>query len=61
MKAPTFIHMQATKRVLRYIKQAPEQGILLASTVATAKLTTYCHSDWASCLFPRRSFHPREG
>ena len=54
MQAPTSVHMQAARRVLRYIKNAPAQGILLASTAA-AQLTAYCDSDWASCPFSRRS------
>lgn len=46
--------MQATKRVLRYLKGTSGQGLLLASTSA-AQLTAYCDSDWASCPTSRRS------
>ena len=54
MQKPTSDHMQAAKRLLKYLAYNPGQGILLASTSA-AKLTGYCDSDWASCSFSRRS------
>ncbi|XP_019105411.2 uncharacterized mitochondrial protein AtMg00810-like [Beta vulgaris subsp. vulgaris] len=54
MQAPTSTHMQAARRVLRYLKLAPEQGILLANNTA-ATLTAYCDSNWASCPYSRRS------
>lgn len=54
MQKPTSYHMQAAKRLLKYLTLNPGQGILLASTSAT-KLTGYCDSDWASCSFSRRS------
>lgn len=54
MQAPTSDHMQAAKKLLRYLAGNPGQGILLASTSA-AQLTAYCDSDWAGCEFSRRS------
>ncbi|XP_074314341.1 secreted RxLR effector protein 161-like [Silene latifolia] len=54
LQSPTSDHMQAARRVLRYLKSAPHQGVLFASTSA-AQLTAYCDSDWASCPFSRRS------
>lgn len=54
MHNPTNVHMQAGKRVLRYLAGSPSQGILLASHSA-AKLTAFCDSDWASCPTTRRS------
>lgn len=48
MQKPTNVHMQAAKRVLRYLLNNPAQGIMLASSSA-AQLTAYCDSDWASC------------
>lgn len=54
MHQPTNIHMQAAKRLLRYLLGTYNQGILLASTSA-ARLTAYCDSDWASCPMSRRS------
>ena len=44
MQSPTNIHMQDALHVLRYIKQAPSQGILLAEDCLLV-LTTYCDSD----------------
>ena len=54
MQKPTNVHMQAAKRILRYLIGNPEQGILLASSSA-AELTAYCDSDWASCPTTRKS------
>lgn len=54
MNAPTTVHYQAAKRLLRYLAGSPAQGILLASSSA-AHLTAYCDSDWASCLATRKS------
>lgn len=54
MQRPTTVHMQAAKRVLRYLLTNPGQGILLASNSA-AQLTAYCDSDWASCPTSRKS------
>lgn len=54
MQKPTTVHMQAAKRVLRYLLNNPGQGILLASNSA-AQLTAYCDIDWASCPTSRKS------
>lgn len=54
MHSPTSTHMQAAKRLLRYLLHSPAQGILLASSSA-AHLQAYCDSDWASCPTTRRS------
>lgn len=54
MHKPTTVHMQAAKRILRYLNSSPGQGILLASKSA-AVLTAYTYSDWASCPMTRRS------
>lgn len=53
MNAPT-AHLQAAKRLLRYLAGSSSQGILLASTSA-AHLIAYCDSDWASCLATKKS------
>lgn len=54
MHSPTTSHMQAAKRLLRYLAGSPSQGILLASSSA-AQLTACCDSDWARCPSSRRS------
>lgn len=54
MHQPTSIHLQAAKRLLRYLIATESQGILLASR-SSAQLTAYCDSDWASCPVNRRS------
>lgn len=54
MHQPTTIHMQAAKRILRYLNNNPSQGILLTSS-SEASLIAYCDSDWAGCPMSRRS------
>lgn len=54
MQRPTTEHMNAAKRLLKYLAGNTSQGILLVSHSA-AQLTAYCDSDWASCSFSRRS------
>lgn len=54
MHKPTTAHLQAAKRILRYLLGTLNQGILLASS-STATLTAYCDSDWAGCPNTRRS------
>ncbi|KAL2945484.1 Retrovirus-related Pol polyprotein from transposon TNT 1-94 [Bienertia sinuspersici] len=54
MHSPTTTHLQAAKRIFRYLSGTCDQGILLASSSAV-KLTAYCDSDWAGCPVTRRS------
>ncbi|XP_074324109.1 secreted RxLR effector protein 161-like [Apium graveolens] len=54
MHQPTNVHMQAAKRVLRYLVANPAQGILLTNSSA-AQIQAYYDSDWASCPATRRS------
>ncbi|XP_024190621.1 uncharacterized mitochondrial protein AtMg00810-like [Rosa chinensis] len=54
MDKPKKPHLEAAHKVLRYIKQAPEQGILLPST-GSLELRAYCDADWARCKDTRRS------
>ena len=54
MQHPTTVHMQATKRLLRYLVGTISRGILLA-TDSAATLTAYCDSDWVGCPFSRKS------
>ena len=47
-------HMQATIRVVKYIKHSPSLGIFL-SAKASSNLQAFCDADWASCPTTRRS------
>ncbi|XP_019184766.1 PREDICTED: uncharacterized protein LOC109179729 [Ipomoea nil] len=48
MSAPRDMHWQAALRVVRYLKNSTDLGILL-STHSSLKLHAYCDVDWASC------------
>ncbi|KAF5468106.1 hypothetical protein F2P56_012286 [Juglans regia] len=54
MATPTDAHLLAAQKVLRYLKGAPGQGLLLSNS-SSFQLDAYCDSDWASCLDTRRS------
>ena len=54
MDTPTTTHLATAHRVLRYLKYAPNQGILLSSS-SQIQLKAFCDSDWASCPVTRRS------
>ncbi|KAM7485260.1 hypothetical protein LguiA_001269 [Lonicera macranthoides] len=54
MHEPTKIHMEAALRVVRYLKNAPGQGLLFSSS-NDFKIRAYCDSDWAGCPLTRRS------
>ncbi|GJW51134.1 uncharacterized mitochondrial protein-like protein [Tanacetum coccineum] len=46
--------MKALLKVIRYFKLTLSQGLFFLSN-NNPYLTAYCDSDWASCLFSRRS------
>ncbi|RVW41759.1 putative mitochondrial protein [Vitis vinifera] len=54
MHQPRKAHMEATLRVVRYLKNAPGQGLLFSSN-NDFRLRAYCDSDWAGCPLTRRS------
>jgi hypothetical protein len=54
MDKPCTSHLDATHRVLQYIKQSPGQGILLSAT-SNIQLYAFCDADWARCKDTRRS------
>jgi len=54
MDKPRQPHLKAAHKVLRYIKHAPGQGILLPSK-GPLELRAYCDADWARCKDTRRS------
>jgi hypothetical protein len=47
-------HLDAVHRVLRYIKQAPGQGLFMPSA-SPIQLHAYCDADWAKCKDTQRS------
>lgn len=54
MHSPKTSHMDATLRLVRYIKSAPGLGILMSST-GKNDLKVFCDADWGSCINSRRS------
>ncbi|XP_016199246.1 uncharacterized protein LOC107640214 [Arachis ipaensis] len=54
MSDPQMPHLQAAHQVLRYLKNAPGQGILF-SAASQLTLSIYSDADWGSCLDTRRS------
>ena len=54
MNKPRQPHLDATYKMLKYIKQTPGQGILLPSTGAL-RLWAFCDAEWARCKDTRRS------
>ena len=53
MDKPSKTHLTAAHKVLRYIKSASGQSLLLSAS-SNLELIAYCDSDWASCLETRR-------
>ncbi|WVY94393.1 hypothetical protein V8G54_033481 [Vigna mungo] len=54
MAAPTEIHMQAAKRILRYLKGTIDHGLQLRRD-SNLHLTAFCDADWAGDTAHRRS------
>ncbi|XP_022853385.1 uncharacterized protein LOC111374861 [Olea europaea var. sylvestris] len=54
MAHPSTIHLAVADKILKYLKRAPGQGIILSSS-SSLSLQGYCDSDWASCPDTRRS------
>jgi len=53
MQNPREEHMEAAKRVLRYLKENPGQGLLLRSDL-DLQVLAYCDSDWGTCPLTQR-------
>ncbi|CAM8901980.1 unnamed protein product [Rhodiola kirilowii] len=54
MHIPTEDHLKAANRLLRYLKNAPAQGIFFSAS-SQLKLSIYCDADWAACPKTHRS------
>ncbi|OIT38695.1 retrovirus-related pol polyprotein from transposon tnt 1-94 [Nicotiana attenuata] len=54
MEAPTTSHLKVAKRILRYIKDTLDYGILYSSS-KDSKFVGYCDSDWAGDIDDRKS------
>ena len=54
MHQPCKLHMEAALRVVRYLKNAPGQGLFFSSN-SVFRLRAYCDSDCAGCPITRRS------
>ena len=54
---PHHKHMEAAKRVLRYLKGTIDMGITYSDSALDAnRLIAFCDADWASCVETRRSY-----
>ncbi|XP_015064777.1 uncharacterized protein LOC107010011 [Solanum pennellii] len=54
LQQPRKSHMEASLRIVRYIKGQPGQGIFSLSSKDN-KLTARCDANWASCPLTRKS------
>jgi len=54
MQAPKETHMEAVRRVVRYIKGSAGQGLLLRRD-CNMQLVGFCDSDWGACPLSRKS------
>lgn len=54
MQQPRKPHLDAVIRLIRYLKEAPGQGLFFPSQ-GRLKLISYCDADWAGCPTTRRS------
>ncbi|KAK4400618.1 Retrovirus-related Pol polyprotein from transposon RE1 [Sesamum angolense] len=48
------IHMDAALHLVRYLKGSPDRGLFFSSSNSFT-LTAFCDTDWASCVYSRRS------
>lgn len=54
MASPTTLHQEAAIRVLKYVKNAPAQGLFYSSS-SSLQLKSFSDSDWASFPDSRKS------
>ncbi|XP_055830894.1 secreted RxLR effector protein 161-like [Solanum dulcamara] len=58
LQDPKKYHMEATLRIVSYLKQQPGKGVLLSSKsdlTMSAYCCDCCDADWASCPMSRKS------
>ena len=53
LSSPKVPHLQATYRIIKYLKKTPGQGLFL-STDSSIQLKAYCDVAWATCIDTRR-------
>ncbi|XP_070015768.1 secreted RxLR effector protein 161-like [Nicotiana sylvestris] len=51
---PKKSHLEATLRVVKYVKNQTGHGVLLSSK-ADNGITAYCDADWSACPYSRKS------
>ena len=54
MSSPRVPHLQATYRILKYLKKTLGQGLFLSASLEL-QLKSYCDADWVACPNTRRS------
>ena len=54
MQTPSTTHMQALKRILRYLKHTISHGLHLVAT-KNLELTAFCDADWGGDTIDRKS------
>jgi len=54
LHAPTTVHWEAVKRILRYIKQCTGLGVKIHRSVSTL-VSVFSDADWAGCVDDRKS------
>ncbi|KAL5565260.1 hypothetical protein UlMin_028424 [Ulmus minor] len=54
MQVPLDVHWKAVKRILRYLNETTDEGIVLGKS-NTLSLTGFCDADWGNDLCDRRS------
>lgn len=48
-------HLDATLRVVRYVKKRLAQGLLFSASNTLESMSIYCDSDWVACAISRKS------
>ena len=54
LSSPKVPHLQATYRIIKYLKKTPGQSLFLSAN-SSLQLKAYCDADWTACIDTRRS------